>query len=125
MKRIKTARGQILDMQALAARHDRTRAISNVPINARGDVIDNRGEIKVTREEVSKSYNANTVVGVTDTISIKEDIKEEVVETNLEMEIPTTENEVVSRTEREREDGSKYFEVEYSDGSMAEEESNE
>ena len=34
MKTIRTAKGKMLDMGALAAQNEETRAISNVPINA-------------------------------------------------------------------------------------------
>ena len=56
MKRVKTARGKILDMGALATQHEKTRAVSNVPVNARGDIIDNRGNVTVQREKISKKY---------------------------------------------------------------------
>ena len=37
MRNTKTARGSMIDMAALAARHETTLAVSNVPMNARGD----------------------------------------------------------------------------------------
>ena len=74
MKRIKTARGKILDMGALATKHEQTRAVSNVPVNARGDIIDNRGNVTVSREEISKKYYDETVPGAdTQEVSIKEE----------------------------------------------------
>ena len=61
MKRVKTARGKILDMGALATQHEKTRAVSNVPVNARGDIIDNRGNVTVQREKISKEYYKDNV----------------------------------------------------------------
>ena len=55
MKTVKTAKGRMLDMGALAAQNEETRAISNVPINARGDIIDNRGNVKISREDISRT----------------------------------------------------------------------
>ena len=46
MKTIKTARGKTLNMAQPAAQNEDVRAISNVPINARGDIIDSRGQCK-------------------------------------------------------------------------------
>jgi hypothetical protein len=73
MSRIKTTQGQYIDMQGLAAEHETDRAVSNVPINAKGDIIDNRGNVTVTREEIKKEYYNNTIVGDTETISISDD----------------------------------------------------
>lgn len=141
MKTVKTARGKTLNMSALVQKHENERAVSNVPVNAKGDIIDSRGNVKVSREEVSKEYYKDTVVGSTETVSIKTDIEDEkiataepVVEEPVEKPKPkpaakpkpapepvkTEPEEVIelSRRQRTREDGSKYIEVEFSDGSM-------
>jgi hypothetical protein len=124
MKRIKTAKGQILDMAALAAKHEKTRAVSNLNLNARGDIIDNRNEVKVPREQISKEYYKNNVPGAdTKTVSIKEDEKVDTVvknPVNEKKQATKKESKVteVSRKARTREDGTQYYEVEYSDGSM-------
>jgi hypothetical protein len=108
MKSVKTARGRSLDMSALAAKNEKTRAISNMPVNARGDIIDNRGNVKIPREKVSKEYYKNNVPGADQTeISVKPAASNDPVE--------------VSRITRTRADGTTYDEVEYSDGSMSEE----
>ena len=136
MKTIKTARGRTLDMGGLAAQNEETRAISNMPINARGDIIDNRGNVKVQREKISKEFYKDNVPG---SDVKKESIKEDVTLKTVVKETPAHEpapapkpapepvakkeeddNIEVSRSERERPDGSKYFEVEYMDGSMEE-----
>jgi len=131
MKTVKTARGRTIDMGVIRAKHENTRAISNMPINAKGDIIDSRGKIVVPRETISKEFYKNNVPGSTDTkVSIKED-QEEVVKVEEEIEVtqpPVEEAPIasenndevieVSRRQRTREDGSEYWEVEYSDGSM-------
>lgn len=117
MKSVKTARGRSLDMSALAAKNEKTRAISNMPVNARGDIIDNRGNVKIPREKVSKEYYKNNVPGADQTeISVKED-------TITKKDKPAASNDPVevSRITRTRADGTTYDEVEYSDGSMSEE----
>ena len=122
MKTVKTARGRILNMGALAAQNEETRAISNMPINARGDIIDNRGKVKVAREDISKEFYKNNVPGSDETkVSIKDEIKPPTAKKE-EPELETKESSEieVSRIEREREDGSSYYEVEYLDGSIEE-----
>jgi len=122
MRQVKTAKGKTLDMGALAAQNEETRAISNMPINARGDIIDNRGKVKVAREDISKEFYKNNVPGSDETkVSIKDEIKPPAAKKE-EPELETKESSEieVSRIEREREDGSSYYEVEYLDGSIEE-----
>ena len=117
MKRVKTARGKVLDMGALATQHEKTRAVSNVPVNARGDIIDNRGNVKVPREQVSKEYYKDTVPGA-DTVEAS--IKEEAPKKKPAKSRKKNEPVEVSRELSEREDGTMYEEIEYDDGSMEE-----
>ena len=117
MKRIKTARGKILDMGALATQNETTRAVSNVPVNARGDIIDNRGNIHVPREKISKEYYKETVPGA-DTVEAS--IKEEAPKKKQTRSRKKTEPVEVNRELRERADGTMYEEIEYDDGSMEE-----
>lgn len=120
MTRIKTSRGQMLDMAALAAKHEKERAVSNVPMNARGDVIDNRGNVKVTREKISNKLNKDVVLGAEESVSIKEEETVQVAEVE-EQTLESVEQPIeVNRELRERKDGTLYYEVEYSDGSMEE-----
>jgi len=111
-------------MAALAAKHEKTRAVSNMNLNARGDIIDNRNQVTIPREKIAKEFYKDNVPGSDQKdISIKEDEKEKV---NIETKEPVTEQDKpkkpkvteVSRKARTREDGTQYFEVEYSDGSM-------
>ena len=117
MKRIKTARGKILDMGALATQNETTRAVSNVPVNARGDIIDNRGNIQIPREKISKEYYKETVPGA-DTVEAS--IKEEAPKKKQTKSRKKTEPVEVNRELRERADGTMYEEIEYDDGSMEE-----
>ena len=118
----KSARGKIIDMQALAAKNETKRAVSNVPRNARGDIIDNRGNVKVENEKIQAVLYKDTVT-TQETFSIKEDEFEE-VETVEEVVEEFEEVETVkeiNRELRERKDGTLYYEIEWSDGSMSEE----
>ncbi len=138
MKTVKTARGKTLNMGQLADEFERTRAVSNVPVNAKGDIIDSRGDVKVPREKISKEYYRDNLQGVEESVSIKVDDDEPVVVTPTQevkeetkpkpkatpkpkpAPVVAEEEEVVEigRRERTRDDGTKYWEVEFSDGSM-------
>ena len=138
MKTVKTARGRTIDMAALAKSHEEERAVSNVPVNARGDIIDNRGKVKVKKEKVVAQHYKEIVPDVEE-VSIKKEATEpapvpEKVTEPMEEPKPVqakpkpkptpppapAEEEVVeiARRERTREDGTQYWEIEYSDGSI-------
>jgi hypothetical protein len=127
MKTVKTARGRTLDMGNLAAKNERTRAVSNLNMNARGDIIDNRGNVEIPREKIQKEFYKDNVPGAdTKEVSLKED--EKPAEAKKPVDTPAPKSKAapkqapkiteVSRTARTRDDGTQYFEVEYSDGSM-------
>ena len=55
--RHKTAMGKTIDMAALAAKNERIRAVGNMNVNARGDIIDNQGNIiKPATSRVNDRY---------------------------------------------------------------------
>lgn len=57
----RTAQGRKLDMAQLAAKNERTRAVGNMNVNARGDTIDSNGNVIVpVTKKVGKRYS-NTV----------------------------------------------------------------
>jgi hypothetical protein len=45
MAKYKTALGRTIDMAALAAKNEKTRAVGNMKVNARGDSIDSLGRV--------------------------------------------------------------------------------
>lgn len=125
MKTAKTARGRDINMQTIVSQNERVRAVSNVPVNARGDIIDSRGEVKVSRERVSNEYYKGNVPGIETSVSIKEDSSDvEVVEEQKPAKRKKNSEPAgpgeVTRQLRTRNDGSEYWEVEYDDGSMEE-----
>ena len=53
----RTATGKQLDMSALAAKNEKTRAVGNMRVNARGDTIDGHGRVvEPVTSKVSKQY---------------------------------------------------------------------
>lgn len=54
----RSAMGKVVDMAALAAKNQRTRAVGNMKVNARGDTIDSFGRvIQPVTEKVTNSYS--------------------------------------------------------------------
>ena len=54
----KTARGKTLDMGALILQNENVRAVGNMNVNARGDLLDDKGNvIKSKTEQVNNQYN--------------------------------------------------------------------
>jgi hypothetical protein len=58
MANYKTAMGKVVDMTALTAKNEKTRAVGNMKVNARGDTIDAQGRIvKSATVKANDSYN--------------------------------------------------------------------
>lgn len=55
-KQYKTARGKRFDMGEFAHSNETNRAIGNMNVNAKGDILGQGGHIKKTREEVVREY---------------------------------------------------------------------
>lgn len=54
----KTAQGKTIDMGRLAVQNEKVRAVGNMNVNARGDLIDdNNNVISSKPEQVNKQYN--------------------------------------------------------------------
>ena len=57
MSKYRTAQGKMVDMGALIAQNERTRAVGNMKVNARGDTIDDQGRIIVpVTQKVGEKY---------------------------------------------------------------------
>ena len=57
----RTAQGKTLDMATLAAKNEKVRAVGNMNVNARGDVLDNNNNIVNNNTNRVKSQYRNTV----------------------------------------------------------------
>ena len=122
---VRTARGKMIDMAALAAKNETTKAVGNVLMNARGDRLNLDGSVRFTAEEIARADQNTKQPPVETAISDPKPISqpkapEPEPEPVVETELPTVEldPEPISRITRTREDGSKYMEIEYDDGSM-------
>ena len=131
---IKTARGSMIDMAALAAKHETTRAVGNIPMNARGDRLNPDGTVKVSAEAIAVAHQNTVQPPQQQPISDPKPIEQPVVKPTApkatksqsapEPEIPNLEEqfseepEAISKITRTRDDGTKYVEIEYDDGSI-------
>jgi hypothetical protein len=97
MKNYRSAMGKSVDMGALLAKNEGTRAVGNMKVNARGDTIDSQGRVtRAVTAKVNQSYantvgnkSANAVRGKpapAKPVTPKPEIKEELTPMELELE---------------------------------------
>lgn len=112
--RYKTHRGREFNMSAFVEKNGDTKAVGNVPMNARGDIIDAKGNVKIPTQSISRatsniknneskqvSLKADENLSPVQNTAVTEDFKPKVVATR---EITTIDGIAT--------------EVEYSDGSI-------
>jgi hypothetical protein len=57
----RTAQGKLVDLGALLLQNENTRAVGNMPVNARGDIVDSQNKpIDSKSRQVSRQYNKQT-----------------------------------------------------------------
>jgi len=107
----RTALGKQVDMSALVAKNEKTRAVGNMKVNARGDTIDSHGRVIIpVTEKVNNNYSKT--VGkrqqhTTRRTTIQPDTNK-TVELNSQTEVKTNSekvsNEELTSFEKELED---------------------
>jgi len=56
----RTAMGKAVDMSSLASQHEKTRAVGNMNVNARGDIVDSHNQIiQDNTKRVTAAYNTS------------------------------------------------------------------
>ncbi len=127
MREVRTAKGRILNMQALSDANPEIRAVGNVRVNAKGDLLDEHGNIKVDKGTITAAYYADNPKA-SKTVSIKKStdrdpkkkvqpkVKQE--EPIATMDTATVQQVAVNESIKTRDDGSQYREIEYQDGTM-------
>lgn len=144
-RKIKTARGRIIDMGALAARNEQVKAVGNILMNARGDRLNPDGSVRITAEELARMdqdrKSPPTTAGISDPKPVSASQPKPAAKTKPQPDpvAPldeyndsrlTTANdgegedtgypapEAVSKITKTRDDGTRYMEIEYDDGSI-------
>jgi len=116
--RYKTHRGREFNMSAFAEKNGETRAVGNVSMNARGDIIDAKGNVKIPTQTISRAL-ADIKNNDSKSVSLKADesimpVKNDNVQAEKTV-APV--NGVVSTREVNTVDGLA-TEIEYTDGSI-------
>jgi hypothetical protein len=116
--RYKTHRGREFNMSAFAEKNGDARAVGNVSMNARGDIIDAKGNVKIPTQTISRAL-ADVKNNDSKSVSLKADesitpVKNTTVQAE-ETVAPT--NGIVATREINTADGSA-TEIEYEDGSI-------
>jgi len=71
MKEVKTAKGKVINMAALASKNEKTIAVGNMNVNARGDKLGSGGKIVKTFDQIQKTHD--TKIEVTEDLNFTED----------------------------------------------------
>ncbi len=112
MREVKTNKGRTINMQELSDMHQETRAIGNIPVNARGDVV--KGDVVIKPySEVAKTRQAVIEKPQVEEVNIKENFGDPDIATEEEK---IDEGHILN--EYEGKDGKMYQEVEFADGSI-------
>ena len=127
MREVRTAKGRILNMQALSDANPKTRAVGNVRVNAKGDLLDEHGDIIVDKGTITAAYYADNPKA-SKAVSIKKSTdrdpkkkiqpKVKTEEPVVTMDSQPANPATVTENIKTREDGSQYKEIEYQDGTM-------
>lgn len=56
MARVKSMRGETIDFNRMIQIEGDTRALGNVPMNARGDILDQKGKILKTQSQIEEEW---------------------------------------------------------------------
>ena len=116
----RTVRGKEIDMATLVAANDKTVAVSNINMNARGDILGPGGKIEVPAQEVQQEYYKEKVTAPAETVKTIDELQAK-VKGPKKKDLRTT---VVEEREFDR-DGKMWIETEFADGSIKEKEINE
>lgn len=90
----RTAQGKIIDMAALANKNEKSRAVGNMKVNARGDTIDSEGKIVIpVTEKVATKYSKT--VGQR-SAQVRNRTKSQAQESSNKLELTEEEKELLS-----------------------------
>lgn len=83
----RTAQGKMIDINALIAKNEKTRAVGNMKTNARGDIIDSHGKIiKTASERVNEVYTKTVGNKSANVVKNKPKVQEKLTTEELELE---------------------------------------
>lgn len=118
-RQVKTAKGRMLDMGALTAKHEKTKAVGNILMNARGDRLNSDGSVRLTVEQMARIDQDRKTPPVQTAISDPKPISTPpAAQARVEVPEVVLDPDPISKITRTRDDGTRYVEIEYDDGSV-------
>ena len=118
-RQIKTAKGRIIDMGALSAKNETDKAVGNILMNARGDRLNPDGSVRLTVEQMARlDQNSKVPPHRTAISDPKPVMPAQAAQQRVDVPEVELDQEPVSKITRTRDDGTKYVEIEYDDGSV-------
>ena len=112
--RYKTHRGKEFNMTAFAEKNGDVRAVGNASMNARGDIIDSKGNVKIPNQVISRA-SANLKNNDSSTVSLKADAE---IKNTAPTGTPASSGPTIVSTRDVVTENGTSTEIEYSDGSI-------
>lgn len=118
MKNVRTAKGNRIDMAALARANENKRAVSpGTLMNGRGDKIEPQGQVKQTVQAATRAVYETKTPPVQKTMETLPGAPK-ANRASRKKPVTDTDNTVIREDQKTRDDGSVYVEVEYSNGNI-------
>jgi hypothetical protein len=111
MTMVRTAMGKLIDMNAIIKNNEETIAVSNIPMNARGDRLDTSGRVVVSNKKIAQTQMEIIEPPINVPLSETTNVKKQTRKKKKELKI-------VSQRSKTDLQGNNFIEIEYEDGSI-------
>ena len=111
----KTNRGQTIDMAGLVLQNETAVAVGNMNVNARGDKVNEKGQVVKTKTEQAQAYYQSNPKAAVKTVSIKDAVD---VSASKTMEQPVAEKPKAQKASKPKAKQPKMKEVELPNGDI-------
>jgi len=111
----KTNRGQTIDMAGLVLQNETAVAVGNMNVNARGDKVNEKGEVVKTKTEQAQAYYQSNPKAAVKTVSIKDAVD---VSASKTIEQPVAEKPKAQKASKPKAKQPKMKEVELPNGDI-------
>ena len=111
----KTNRGQTIDMAGLVLQNETAVAVGNMNVNARGDKVNEKGQVVKTKTEQAQAYYQSNPKAAVKTVSIKDAVD---VSASKTIEQPVPEKAKTTKASKPKAKQPKMKEVEMPNGDI-------
>jgi|TARA_B100000941_G_C28493806_1_gene549637 hypothetical protein len=111
----KTNRGQTIDMAGLVLQNETAVAVGNMNVNARGDKVNEKGQVVKTKTEQAQAYYQSNPKAAVKTVSIKDAVD---VSASKTIEQPVAEKPKAQKASKPKAKQPKMKEVELPNGDI-------